>query len=270
MKNIIIGTGASSNKTYESLYPIINQSIKSGIFSFDTAPSYHTEEVLGEIIRNCMKEYNLTRDDIYIQTKIDAWQMQKSNGKIDSFVEKVLFDMKLDYLDCLLIHWPIPEYFDATWDAFCRLKQKGIVKKIGICNLRMWNLKRLSELNYMPEVVQIERHPLRSCEKEIEFCKKHKIEFQAYSPLCKMPKKILENKELMILSKKYNKSIGQIILRWHIDTGVVPIFTSTKIERIKEYANIFDFTLSQEDITVVSSLNEDFKLYLEGMLCPGL
>lgn len=269
-KKLMIGTGASACKTYEALRPIVEQGIQSGITCFDTAPSYHTEKILGQILNECIRKSHLQREDIYIQTKIDAWQMQEMHGQIQKYVEYALMDMGFDYFDCLLIHWPIPEYFDETWRTFCQLRASGVVRKIGICNVRMWNLKKLAAFNTLPEVIQIERHPLRICEKEIAFCKEYGMAVQAYSPLCKMPKRLVESRELDALAKKYHKSIGQIILRWHLDTGVSPIFTSTKPERIREYADIDDFRLTAEDIAVVSSHNENWKLYLEGMICPGL
>lgn len=195
--------------------------------------------------------------------------MESFNGEVGRYVEDALKKMKIDYIDSLLIHWPIPEYLDNTWKSFVRLYESGIVKKIGICNLRLRHLEKIVKYKFVPQIIQIERNPLLTFEKEVDFCICHGIEVQAYSPLCKMDKRIRDSIVLKDISKKHNRNIGQIVMRWHLDTGVVPVFTSTKPERIREYAGIFDFSLSGEEIKAISALNENYKMYLESYLCPG-
>ena len=149
------------------------------------------------------------------------------------------------------------------------MKSRGLTQKIGICNLRIRHLNRLKERGIIPEILQIERHPLNTFMREVEWCKSNDVAIQDYSPLCKMHPAIKENEALNTLSKKYNKDIGQIILRWHLDTGASPIFTSKNIERIKLYSQLSDFNLSAEDLEIISLLNCNHKLYLESFICPG-
>lgn len=269
-KKLIFGTGASSSKDYDGLKRVICSAMENGIYSFDTAPSYGTEAVLGRILRELTDEMGVDRETLFIQTKIDAWQMQESDGNISKYVGSAMEQLGVNYIDSLLIHWPIPEYFDKTWESFIKLRKNGIVRSIGICNVRLRHLKKYVESGDVPDIIQIERNPLRTCEKEIKFCHEHGIKVQAYSPLCKMDERLRDSKILKTVSQKYGKSPGQIILRWHIDTEVTPVFTSTKPERVREYAGIFEFRLSEEDIKKISSLNIDYKMYLESMLCPGL
>ncbi len=266
---LIFGTGASSSKDYEGLLGVVRTAVQSGIFAFDTAPSYATEATLGGVLRQVARELGVPREKLFIQTKIDAWQMQKANGNVEPFVDDVLSKMGLKYLDSLLIHWPLPEYLESTWQAFVRLYDKGRVRKIGICNVRMRQLRRLVKYDFPPQIIQIERNPLRVCAEEIEFCGEHGIEVQSYSPLCKMDARIKDNVILKNLSLKYQKNIGQTVMRWHIDTGVTPIFTSTKPERVREYAAINDFKLTEKEIADISSLNVNYKMYLESWSCPG-
>jgi diketogulonate reductase-like aldo/keto reductase len=150
-----------------------------------------------------------------------------------------------------------------------QIKSEGITKDIGICNVRFRHLLSLGDAGIHPRYIQIERHPLMVFEKEIEFCKKNNIYIQAYSPLCKMHPHLKGSPILHSRAEKYGKSIGQIVLRWHIDTGVVPVFTSKRPKRVEEYLNIFDFSLSAQDIENVSALNENYKLCLESYACPG-
>lgn len=267
LPKILFGTGVSSYKDEDKLYIVIKDAIENGIKGFDTAPSYGTEKYLGRILSRCVNEMDKNREDLFIQTKIDAWQMQ--DGRIEKYVDSALTDMQLEYFDSLLIHWPIPEYFENTWNSFLRLKEKGKVNHIGICNVRIRHLKNFYNLGIIPEIVQIERNPLFTAMDVIKWCKEHNIGVQAYSPLCKMNEKIKGSTILQDISNKHDRQIGEIVLRWHVDTGVSPIFTSRNSNRIKQYANIFNFNLLQEEITQINSMNINYKLYLESVACPG-
>ena len=268
-KELIFGTGSSAPKQYDDLKRIVKACLENGIYSFDTAPSYKAEEMLGEILPQLAKEVGVRREDLFIQTKIDVWQMQERNGNVRNFVEATLKSMNLQYLDGLLIHWPIPELWKETWYCFEQMRKENLVRSVGICNFRLRHLEKMKDLEIRPQIIQMERHPLNVFWEEVLFCKENDISVQAYSPLCKMDSRLGESPVLMTLAKKHQKSIGQIILRWHLDTGVNPVFTSTKTSRIVEYSELFDFTLSQEEIDLVSSHNENYKLYLESRACPG-
>lgn len=265
--NFIFGTGVSSAKRYEELRDLIECNIEHGIVKFDTAPSYKTENVLGSILSEIRKKRQIARDNIYIQTKIDAWQMQ--NGNIRKFVCEALKNLDTDYIDALLIHWPVPDYLKKTWDDFINLKKEGYIKSIGICNARERQLKEWVLWENKPEIIHIERNPLRVCEREIKICRDNGIEIQAYSPLCKMNKKIKDSTVLSQIAHKYNKNIGQIVMRWHIDTGVIPIYTTTRENRVREYTDIYDFELSENEVKSINELNENYKMYLEAWACPG-
>lgn len=267
-KYIIFGTGASAAKDYDSLNTVVSCALEHGIRGFDTAPSYGVEGILSKIIYENLPRIGLEREDIIIQTKIDGWQMM--DGHIQQFVDETLRKMNIQYIDHLLIHWPFPEYFDDTWSSFEFLKKYGKVKKIGICNVRIRHLREYENKGLKPDIIQIERNPLRTCEREVEFCNQHNIELQAYSPLCKMDKRIAESTILKKISEKYQKNIGQIVLRWHLDTGANPIFTSTKKERVIQYTELEDFSLTEKDILQISALNMNYKYYLESCLCPGI
>lgn len=266
-KFLILGSGVSSCKDLKGLQAVCRSALTHGILKFDTAPSYKTEEVLSEAISICRKELGITREACYIQTKIDPIQMY--NGKIKEYFKRKLSAMHLDYVDSLLIHWPLQKYFMQTWENLLDLKEEKYVRNIGICNLRVRHLNDLFNQDIIPDILQIERHPLNTFEEERIFCKQHNVMLQDYSPLCKMHPRISENIKLHNIAQKYNRNIGQIILRWHIDTGAYPVFTSTKPERIIQYSQLDDFSLTQEEINIISSLNCNHKLYLESLVCPG-
>lgn len=267
--SLIFGTGASSYKDYNGLYTVISSAFENGIRGFDTAPSYGTEEILGKCLSQCMSEYGVPRSELFVQTKVDAWQMMESKDKIKAYVVDIMHKMNLEYLDALLIHWPVPEYLDKTWEAFTELRDEGIVRHIGICNVRIRQLIQYPGWSVKPEIVQIERNPLRTCGNEIAFCHEHGITVQAYSPLCKFHEDIRDSSLLAGIADKYHKNIGQIVMRWHIDTGVIPIFTSKKPSRVKEYVELFDFALDNSEIEAINSMNKNYKMYLEAVACPG-
>lgn len=266
-KPLIFGSGKSSFKDEDGLMTVCETTIDNGIVYFDTAPSYRTEEVLTRCLLRILRNRKLERESLILQTKIDPIQMYE--GDIANYFSSHLLKLGLEYIDVLLIHWPVHNYFMKTWEAMNQLKEKGLTKRIGICNLRISHLEELKNIGVIPEVLQIERHPLNTFQNEMDFCRLNNIELQDYSPLCKMHPILRDSALLKQMSKKYEKSIGSIILRWHIDTGATPIFTSKKCERIEEYSQVDNFKLSKEDIYAINSLNINHKLYLESLICPG-
>ena len=267
MEKLIFGSGVSSFKEYNDLKKMCRNAISHGIHKFDTAPSYKTEEIVSSVLIEIQKEFGLQRNSWYIQTKIDPIQMYE--GCVCEYFKGKLKKMKLDYVDCLLIHWPLKKYLEQTWEEMQRLKECGLTHKIGICNLRISHLESLWNKGIKPETLQIERHPLNTFQKENDFCQEKSIEIQDYSPLCKMHPLLKNSALLDEIAKKYGKNIGQIILRWHIDTGATPIFTTKNSNRLEEYSDIENFVLESGDIEKISSLNINHKLYLESLTCPG-
>ena len=109
LPEIMFGTGLSAAKDYRQMKEVVKTALENGITAFDTAPSYRTEKLLAKVLRECLSELNLTREDVFIQTKIDAWQCQEGKNAIKEYVVETLESMQLDFFDSLLIHWPVPE-----------------------------------------------------------------------------------------------------------------------------------------------------------------
>ncbi|MFV0590283.1 MAG: aldo/keto reductase family protein [Draconibacterium sp.] len=268
MPAMIVGT--FQHNRYQTLKDIVSICIENGFTGFDTAPSYGNEESLGKAIHESMHEQSLKRENIYLIDKIDAWQMQKTSGKVTQFVDDALLKLKTEYLDLLLIHWPIPNYFENTWDTLIDLYSRGKTKAIGICNVNERHLIHITKQSgFIPHVVQIERHPLRTDQNTVNFNRENNILTQSYSPLFRMMEPLRSSKIINKIAQKYNKNIGQIIMRWHIDTDSVPVFMTSKEYRIKEYADIFNFRLEAAEIESISSLNCNHKIFLESVGCPG-
>ncbi|MCG6191501.1 aldo/keto reductase family protein [Maribellus maritimus] len=268
MPPMIMGTYKITD--YKTLKKIIRKAVKHGFTGLDTAYAYENEAIIGNVVAECMRDFSMQRSDFYITDKIDIWQMQETQGKISENVEEALRKLNTDYLDLLLIHWPLPEYFVQTWESFVKVFEQGKVKAIGISNVKKRHLKQIiTDTGFSPHVVQNERHPLHTDTKVLEFCKSNDIVYQAYSPVARMIEPLPGSMELNTIAEKYNKTVGQVIIRWQIQTGAVPVFMTQKTKRIEEYAGVFDFKLEEHEIHSISSLDINYKMTLESVICPG-
>lgn len=276
MEQVSLSNGVMMPKAILGSFNVLNQStinemvkaaISEGMTGFDTSPSYGSERILG----NALRLTGVPREHFFLTDKIDAWQMYKGNGNIEQYVEKSIKDLDTDYLDLLLIHWPFPKYLENTWKSFESLYEKGVVRSIGLCNVnvRTYNDFLSQDIRILPHVIQIEISPLRTANDDLSLFTKEGIVVEAYSPLGRMVPEIRNNSILQSLSEKYGKSIPQIILRWHLDRNVIPVFTSTKPSRIKENVEVFNFHLEKSDVEIITALNQDYKIFPESYGCPG-
>lgn len=235
----------------------------------DTARDYGNEEVLGKIIHRLIRQNILKREDIFITTKVGNDQQRAGNMKKE--IDSSLAALKLEYIDLWLLHWPLPGYWIDNWNQMTEILESGKVRAIGVCNCRERHLDELTEqkIKTLPHVIQIEYHPFRSVPGFRARCEKMNIQLEAYSSNCLMLPFVKNNPVLKNLSEKYQKTISQIIARWHIQQKVVPIFSSFNPSHIQENVDVFDFELSDEDMQHIFSLNIDYKFHPESMNCPG-
>ena len=262
--------GTFQNRDFDLLLNNVQTGIQNGVLGFDTAPSYKTEGLLGEVIKKLITKGIVKREDLFISDKVDAWQMQKGNGDVRKYVVDALQKMQLSFFDLILIHWPIADYLYPTLRNLLEMKEEGLIRNIGVCNVRLGHLKRIqSHAGIIPDFIQNEIHPLNICEEVVNWCNDKNIKIMAYSPLCRMNEKILESPVLKKLSVKYNKSVGQIVLRWHLERGVIPVFMTHNSKRIVENTAIRDFSLEKEDIEEINMMNENYKIFLESNGCPA-
>lgn len=256
--------------TYEELFPVMKAGFEAGFRAIDTARDYDNEPIVGDVLKDVLKSVGLTRQDVFVTTKIG--NSQQMAGNIEEQLEISLANLKTDYLDLWLMHWPYPGYFESTWEKMVKLYETGKVKAIGVANydIRHFNQLLSSNPKVIPMVNQMEYHPLRTAEDLRVFMKKNRIVTQAYAPLCRLVPPLKDSDILHELSLKYKKSIGQVILRWHIQQGdVMPVFKSYNPKRFKENIDIFDFELTDEEMNSISSLNQNYKYHIESINCPG-
>lgn len=229
---------------------------KNGCESFDTSSAYGNERWLGIGIR-ILKLFGAKK--IFITTKLSNVGQRK--GDIRKELLKSMKKLNVDCIDLYLMHWPNPETYLDSWREMEKLYEEGLVRGIGVCNFHEHHFEKLLEVaKIKPIINQVEIHPLFTQEPLRQYLEKNQIQVQSYSPVARMDKKLIENQLLVSLSKKYNKTVPQIILRWNIQKNIITIPKSGNKLRIKENFNIFDFELTENELNQIDSLNENYRV----------
>lgn len=246
----------------------IRHCIVNHIAGLDTGRDYNNETQLGEIFNQLIDSGNCKRDDIFITTKVGNGQ-QRGHKMIDE-INISLKSLQLEYVDLWLLHWPLPDYWIDNWKQLCEIYEKGKVKAIGIANCRERHIESLINKGLpLPHVVQIEHHPFRTVENFLKLCKEYHIQVEAYSSNCLMLPFVKQNNVLNHIAQAHNKSVAQIMTRWHIQHGVIPIFSSFNLDHINENVDVYDFELSEDEMNIIFNLNIDYKYHPESLNCPG-
>lgn len=244
-----IGFGTYKLGEEQDVIDRVKLALKIGYRQIDTASFYGNEEGVGKGIA----QSGVDRKDIFLVTKL--WNDDHGYEETINAFNKSIKKLGVDYLDLYLIHWP-NKLNSETWRAFEDLYKEGKVRAIGVCNFKIGHLEELKKIaKIMPMVNQIEIHPCKTQKDIIEYCTENNIQVVAWGPI--MRGKIFSLPLMLDLAEKYNKSIAQITLRWHIQNGVIPIPKSSNEERIKVNIDIFDFNLSNEDMKKIDSLNSN-------------
>lgn len=249
-----LGIGVFKVEEGPELVSALKTAIKHGYRSIDTAAIYENEAGVGEGIRKGQKEANISREELFVTTKV--WNDDLGYELTLKAFENSLQKLGLDYLDLYLIHWPVEGKYKDAWRALETLYKQGKVKAIGVSNFQIHHLEDLmKDAEIKPMINQVEYHPRLTQEELQDFCRKHSIQLEAWSPL--MQGGLLDNATLRGIATKYQKSIAQIILRWDLQNGVITIPKSTKEHRIVENASVFDFELTKEEMQIINSLNQN-------------
>lgn len=228
----------------------VKMALSVGYRSIDTAAFYDNEEGVGQ----ALKESEIPREDIFVTTKV--WNTDQGYEETLAAFEQSRKKLGLDYIDLYLVHWPVKDKYIHTWKALEKLYQEGVIKAIGVSNFQIYHLENLfSHANEKPVLNQIELHPLLIQQRVRAFCSENDIAVEAWSPIARG--NLIENPILQSIAEKYGKTSTQVILRWHLQNDIIVIPKSVTPSRIKENADIFNFSLTNEDMEKINGLNEN-------------
>ena len=249
VKMPILGYGVYQ-VTKEECERCVSDALKVGYRHIDTAQAYFNEAEVGEAIAKS----GIPREELFITTKvwIDNYCYEKTKASVAESMKK----LKTDYIDLVLLHQPFSDYYGA-WKALEELYDEGKIRAIGISNFyadRMIDIAAFGRIR--PMVNQMETHILNQQTELKGWADKYGVQLEAWGPFGEGRKGIFENPVIAEIAEKHGKTPAQIMLGWNIQRGVVVIPKSTHIERMEENFNVFDFTLSDDDMKKIAALDE--------------
>lgn len=273
-----MGTWKSSE---DKVYNAVKNALKAGYRHIDCAMAYGNQSVVGRALTDGMKEFGIKREELWITSKL--WITCFEPDRAREALEQTLKDLKLDFLDLFLLHWPLAlEYREnqklgipkdengllklsycplyKTWQTMEEFVQQGKVRSIGVSNFEPSNLfDLLSYAKIKPVINQVEVHPMFVRKDMQRICEGYGIHVTAYSPFGNGVKDMFENQTLRDIGSKHNKTVGQVIIRWLIQRGLSTIPKSVHEERICQNLDIFDFELSDGDMERICGLDKHLR-----------
>ncbi len=249
-----VGLGVYLSPKGEDTKNSVKWALEAGYRHIDTAMIYNNEESVAEGI----KESGIPRKDIFLTTKL--WNEDIRQDKVFEAFEKSLKRLGTDYIDLYLIHWPAVGY-EKAWIGMEKIYQSGKAKAIGVSNFNKHHLEKIAKVgSIVPAMNQIEAHPYFNNQKLIDYCVSKNIMVTGWSPLGGTGGNILGDNLLQSLAVKYDKTVAQVVLRWHIQRGTIIIPKSLHKERIIQNRDIFDFEINNEDMLKINQLERGIRV----------
>lgn len=255
-----IGLGTVKIKGAKGVISVLS-AIDLGYRLIDTSTNYNNEGMVGEAVR----QSSVPREELLISSKLPG--ASHSYDRAIQMIQESLYRIGIDYFDKYLIHWPLPKQgkYEEAWQALVDAQKFGLIKTIGVSNFLPEHLDRIIEkTGVTPATNQIERHPYFNNNELVEANKNHGILTEAWSPLGREINDVLENETITAIAEKYGREPAQIILRWNLQNGVLPIVKSSSYQHQKANLTVFDFELTEEEIKQIDSLDKGEPGRVEG------
>lgn len=244
--------GLGTWKIKEGFDSVFAAAAEAGYCHFDTAQAYDNERLLGAAWRGS----GLNREELFITTKIGV--VNFGTSRTDRSFEESLKDLRTDYVDLLLLHFPVPLLRKGSWKALEKIRAAGRARSIGVSNYTIRHLEELKGYaDTMPAVNQVELHIFLQQPELIDYCRENGIMVEAYSPLAHGTP--MDDEAVISIAKKHHKTYAQIMLRWCVQRGFAVIPKSAAPTRIRENLDIFDFELDEEDMEALASQDRDMR-----------
>ena len=249
-----LGLGVFQTPDGKATSQAVTWALQAGYRHIDTAMIYGNEESVGQGIRDS----GLKRRDVFLTTKL--WNDDIRSGRAKEAFEESLDRLGTDYVDLYLIHWPAQGWQQA-WQDMEELYRQRRVRAIGVCNFQQHHLEELHSISSTkPAVNQIESSPQFVNQELIDYCHGElRVDVEAYSPLGGTGGSVLSDPRLESISRRVGRSPAQVVLRWHIQRGLIVIPKSTHQERIEQNAQVFDFTLDEDDMKAISAMDSGIR-----------
>ena len=233
----------------------VAHSFQIGFTLLDYSSSYGDGKLIGQSI----KKSGMNREDLFITTRIS--NKAQMEGNVRECLMNQLKGMDIKQVDMLMFHWPVTGYYLDTWREMIQLYKEGYCRCLGVANCHQHHIEALMSVSdVIPVVNQIEVHPLFTQKELINYCWTKGIQVEAYTAIARLDDRLMRLPLLKNIAKKYNKTIVQIVLRWHIQTGTIPLVRSLNKGRQIENISIFDFELSAEEMQAIDSININSRL----------
>ena len=244
----IVGFGVFQIPDPKECERSVVDAIESGYRLIDTAASYLNEEAVGRGLRAS----GVAREQLFVTTKL--WVQDTGYERTQQAIDRSLKRLQLDYLDLYLIHQPFGDVH-GSWRAMEQAHKAGKVRAIGVSNFHPDRLMDIIGFNeVVPAVNQVEVNPFLQQEEAVSFMREHGVQAEAWAPFAEGRNNLFTNETLVEIGRKYGKSVGQVVLRWLVQRGIVALAKSVRKERMVENLTVFDFELSNEDMTRIATL----------------
>lgn len=306
MNTIKLNNGVEMPHLGLGTYPMMGQQLTDAVVAaynegyrlIDTADNYYNEKDLGESLQTLYSKTDAKREEMFLVSKVSDelyhpksvgggankgiyfWKnspiMQHPNAVHDVVTKKIddtLGFLKTDYLDLYLMHWPYPDYLNEIWYEMEQIYKSGKVRAIGMCNCRERHFEKMKPYcEILPMVNQFETSPINTKIPIVDYCNANDIKVMVYSPLMSLRRKEMKDYQNVLsgLASKYKVSTSQIVLRFDVQRGLIPIPKSTNASRLRSNISVFDFCLTDEEMKLLYSMNVDYQYLPESRSCPGL